>query len=184
MKSSETFLRKEAVKERRCTLHRKAWGEARVLILILTSVRRNSRPCLAPTVNSSHEITSCLSSWWHSFPMAGEWLFPFALSLWMCVYKKVTSSQPYNVGWGIFRGVSALVCVMAYLSFCLAKQAFNKFQGLRTADLLLKYYRNEYPKSDDEINGKIDNGLKRLLKSSICGWWEFPSSLLQSASSG
>lgn len=149
VKPSTNSLRKEAVKERGHMLQRKAEGKAGVLVLLLSSVRRNSRPCLAPAVNSPHEVTSCLSSWWHSFLMAGEWLFPFALSLWMCVYKKVTASQPYNVGWGIFRGVSSLVCVMAYLSFCLAKQASNKFQGLRMAGLLLKYHSNEYPKNDD-----------------------------------
>lgn len=144
-------------------------GKARVLILILSSVRRNSRPCLAPAVNSPHEVTSCLSSWWHSFLMAGAWLFPFALSLWMRVYKRVTASQPYHVGWGIFR-VFPLWYVWwhTYLSTLPNKPPTNSkdLGGRSTLKILQKWISKDW----SELTLELRHVKRKLVGKLMMGW--------------
>lgn len=70
----------------------------------------------------------------HSFLMcAGRWLFPFALSLRMCVYKEVISSQTCVARRVHLRGGPSVVCVItvlsSFLSCQIASQACGEFQG-------------------------------------------------------
>ena len=67
---------------------------------------RNIDPCPAPTiVIAGHELAGCLTSGVHSFLMGvGKWLFPFAVSLRMRVYKEIITSQTADVCSGLFGG--------------------------------------------------------------------------------
>lgn len=102
--------------------------------LCIADLWRNIDPCAAPAVVSpGHELTSCLSSGVHSFLMgAGRWLFPFAVSLRMCVYKEIITSQTSDVCSGLFGGCLQFgmhdhipVSVMPS-----SNQACSEFQGV------------------------------------------------------
>lgn len=166
------WKRKQWRKEE-CKLQRKAWGDSQSF-----STESSVGPCLAPTVNSPHEVTSCLGSWWHSFLMADKWLFPFAISLWMCVYKKVIASWPDNVGWGIFWGVSIWYVWWHSCLFLPCRTSLHKFQGLRMPYLLLEWIVKRNDQSPLELEWRhlkstvrrIDDGLMRLLEQHLWGF--------------